>query len=42
MQRITNIQSIALPPVNGWSVVTAIIDGKVISGYSSAKYIKEV
>ena len=33
---------IALPPVNGWSVVTAIIDGKVISGYSSAKYIKEV
>lgn len=33
---------IALPPVNGWSVVTAIIDGKVISGYSSAKYIGEV
>lgn len=31
---------IALPPVNGWSVVTAIIDGKVVSGYSSAKYIK--
>ena len=33
---------IALPHVNGWSVVTAIIGGKVISGYSSAKYIKEV
>ena len=33
---------IALPPFNGWSVVTAIIDGKVLSGYSSAKYILEV
>lgn len=32
---------IALPPVNGWSVVTAIIDGRVVSGCSSAKYIKE-